>query len=79
VQNAFERQFSEHGKASLERSQTSLRKRLVEHLQKLDKIGTAGGYTSSVEREIGNFQAQIQAIEAILAREDEGESAPPED
>ena len=65
----FERQLAEHGKESLEKSRTALHRRLAEHFQKLEEIRQVGDYTSSVEREIQNFQQQIAAINDILWRE----------
>lgn len=62
----FERQLAEHGRRSLEKSLNSLQKRLAEHLDKLREIQKVGGHTSSVEREIRNFQRQIDAINQAL-------------
>ena len=62
----FERQMAQHGSASLEKSRASLEERLVEHEEKLEAIRDAGGYTSSVEREIRNFLQQIEAIDYLL-------------
>lgn len=62
----LERQLAEHGITSLERSRSSLERQLAEHLEKLEEIRGIGGYTSSVEREIRNFQQQIRAIDDIL-------------
>jgi len=60
--NHFERQLAEHGKRSLEKSLQSLEKRLAEHLEKLPDLK----YPSSVEREIRNFEGQIEAIKQSL-------------
>ena len=65
----FERQLAEHGQESLEKSRPALQRHLAEHLRKLEEIRQTGGYTSSVEREIRNFQQQIAAINDILRRE----------
>ena len=61
--------MAEHGKESLEKSRIALHRRLAEHVRKLEEIRQVGGYTSSVEREIQNFQQQIAAINDILWRE----------
>lgn len=65
----FERQLVLQGRESLERSRTTLERRIVEHLQKLQDLRQAGGYTSSIEREIRNFRQQVDAINNILMRE----------
>jgi hypothetical protein len=65
---AFERQLSEHGIASLLSSQRTLQGRLASHLDDLARYRAAGGFTSSVEREIRNFRSQLAAIESILRR-----------
>ena len=64
----FEGQLAEHGIGSLLRSQRRLTGRLNEHLDKLDNIRAAGGFTSSVEREIRNYRAELAAIEDVLGR-----------
>jgi wobble nucleotide-excising tRNase len=65
----FERQLAEHGRGSLEKSRATLERRLAEHLQKLEELQRIGGHTSSIEREIRNFQQQIDAVNEILRRE----------
>ncbi len=65
---SFERQVSSAGIGSLLRSRQSLQGRLGAHLQKLDEVTRAGGFTSSVETEIVNFSQQINAIDEILRR-----------
>jgi RHS repeat-associated protein len=62
----FERQLADHGRRSLERSRRSIERRLQEHLRKLDGMRSSGGYTSSVEREISNFQRELEAIRRVL-------------
>jgi len=42
--------------------------RLAEHLDKIEQARKAGGYTSSMEREVEIFQKSIDAIKQILAR-----------
>lgn len=64
----FERQLADHGKESLLRSRERLEARLVEHLKELQEIRAVGGYTSSVEREMRNFEQQIDAIDEVLGR-----------
>jgi RHS repeat-associated protein len=64
----FERQFAEHGRSSLERSRRSIERQLAEHQQSLAQYQRLGGHTSSVEREIANFEHELQAIEDVLRR-----------
>jgi RHS repeat-associated protein len=66
--NKYKRQLAEQGPSSLERSRRSLLRRLAEHLKKLAEYREQGGYTSSVEKEIRNFQSEIEAIDEILGR-----------
>jgi len=65
----FEHQLAEHGRGSLEKSRATLERRTAEHLQKFEELRQAGAYTSSIEREIRNFQQQLAAIDDILRRE----------
>ena len=65
---AFERQFAQHGRVALEKSLMSFEKRLAEHLLKIEAARRAGGYTSSMEREIKIFQESISAIKEILGK-----------
>lgn len=62
----FGKQLSEHGPRSLRRSQAKIGRRLTEHRQKLEQIREAGGHTSSVEREIRNFERELEAIDRVL-------------
>ncbi|OYX39575.1 MAG: hypothetical protein B7Y91_00715 [Rhodobacterales bacterium 32-64-14] len=64
----YERQLLDVGRASVIKSKRSLEKRLAEHLEKLEKYRAAGGYTSSVEKEISNWTAELEAIERVLNR-----------
>jgi hypothetical protein len=41
-------------------------RRLAEHRSKLTEIGSIGGYTSYIEREILNYEGQLAAIDQIL-------------
>ncbi|UOB19000.1 DUF6443 domain-containing protein [Abyssalbus ytuae] len=63
---AFQKQLQQHGKKSVTKSQNKIQRRLTEHLKKLKEIKKAGGHTSSVEREIATFKAQLQAIKDVL-------------
>jgi RHS repeat-associated protein len=62
----FERQLVESGVQSLQKSRSSLQGLIVEHLEKIAKAKAKGGFTSSMETEIRNFQRQINAINEIL-------------
>jgi hypothetical protein len=64
----FDRQLRQHGAESLKRSRSSLERRLFEHRKKLEEYRSIGGYTSSVEKEIRNFEDQIAAIDEVLRR-----------
>ena len=66
----FERQLAEHGVTSLKDSLATFERRLAEHQQKLVDIRKAGGYTSSVEREIRNYQQQINAVKEVLKKDE---------
>ena len=63
-----ERQYAQHGRASLERSRRTVLRRIKEHLKKLDEIREAGGNTSSIEREIRNWMQELNAIDEVLRR-----------
>jgi RHS repeat-associated protein len=65
---AFEQQLAQHGRENLVNSATSIRARLAEELANLEKYKAAGGFTSSVEREIRTFRRQLEAIRQILER-----------
>ncbi len=62
----FERQLAEHGRESLLKSRERLEARLAEHQKELEQIEAIGGYASSIEREIRNFEQQINAVDEIL-------------
>jgi RHS repeat-associated protein len=64
----FGKQLKDHGAVSLEKSRATLEKRLDEHREKLERYIGEGGYTSSVETEIRNFERQIEAIDHVLGR-----------
>jgi RHS repeat-associated protein len=65
---AFERQLEQAGRKSLEKSLQSFEKELAKHLSKIEEARKAGGYTSSMEKEVRIFQNSIAAIKQILAR-----------
>jgi hypothetical protein len=62
----YQLQLEKDGAGSLRKSKDSLDEQLKIHRQKLDTVKKEGGYTSSIEREIRNFEAEIEAIEQIL-------------
>jgi len=64
----FEGQLAKHGLNSVLKSQRKIQKRLNQHLDDLARYRAAGGYTSSVEREIRTFRGELAAIEEILGR-----------
>ncbi|MEW6743530.1 MAG: RHS repeat-associated core domain-containing protein [Planctomycetota bacterium] len=59
-------QLREHGRGALEKSRRSIEKNLAEYRQKLEDIRKAGGYTSSVETEIRNWESELEAIDQVL-------------
>jgi hypothetical protein len=59
---------AEGGKRALQRALRSTERRLAEHLADLERYRQAGGYTSSVEREIAGFRGQIQALQDALSK-----------
>jgi hypothetical protein len=63
---AFEKQLKRDGMKSILKTQARIQKNLAEHTQKLEQIRKAGGYSSSVEREIKTFQSQLDAIKVLL-------------
>lgn len=65
---AFEKQLAKDGMKSILKTQSRLQKNLTEHIQKLAEIKKAGGYSSSVEREIKTFQSQLNAIQDLLKK-----------
>lgn len=62
----FQKIFEQGGIKSLLKSKESIGKNLIEHQQKLQQYKAEGGYTSSVEAEISNFQRELNAIDEIL-------------
>ena len=62
------RQLEKDGLKSLLKSQQKLERRLAEHTEKLQSIKEAGGYTSSVEREITGFKKELNAIRSTLEK-----------
>ncbi|MFY9553175.1 MAG: RHS repeat-associated core domain-containing protein, partial [Blastocatellia bacterium] len=68
TRQAFQRQLAQHGRAALEKSLQSFERRLAEHVTKLELYRKAGGYVSSVEKEIKIFKESIQAIKEILGK-----------
>jgi RHS repeat-associated protein len=62
----FERQLARDGLKSLEKSLRSFERNLAEHIRDLARYAERGGYTSSVETEIRNFEAQIETIKQVI-------------
>lgn len=56
------------GRAGVEKALRSLEQRLAEHLSKIDAARRAGGYTSSLEREVANFRQLIAAARQVLGK-----------
>ncbi|HJZ23916.1 MAG TPA: hypothetical protein VJ201_05645, partial [Candidatus Babeliales bacterium] len=64
----YQDQLETDGIESIKKSKSSLESNLNVHKQKLDIIKSEGGYTSSVEKEIRNFEGEIKAIERVLEK-----------
>ncbi len=64
----IERQLAQHGAGSVKTSLQSLERRLGEHQRALEQYRAAGGFTSSVEREIRAFEREIEAIHIVLGK-----------
>lgn len=65
----FQKQLQEHGRTSLERSQRKIERRLNEHKANLERYRATGGHTSSVEREIRNFERRISDVDRYCAQD----------
>jgi hypothetical protein len=60
------KQLAEHGAGSLQKSLKSLTNRIAEHTKDIAKYKAAGGYTSSMEREVKAMQGEVNAINHVL-------------
>jgi RHS repeat-associated protein len=60
--------LAQQGRTGVERALRTLERRLAEHLSKIDAARAAGGYTSSMEREVANFRQLIAAARRILGK-----------
>lgn len=60
------RLVAQGGKKALQRAIRSLSKKIAEHEAKIQAARASGGFTSSMEAEVANWKAQIQAMENIL-------------
>ena len=56
----------ERGYNKLEKSRASIQEQLAAHRVKLDFLKANGGFTSSVEKEITNFEADLNAIRDVV-------------
>ncbi|HEU5259117.1 MAG TPA: RHS repeat-associated core domain-containing protein, partial [Vicinamibacterales bacterium] len=64
----MERVLAQQGRSGVEKALRSLEQRLAEHLEKIRAAKDAGGYTSSMEREVQNFRQLIEAAKKVLGR-----------
>lgn len=64
----MQRVFVQQGRKGVEKALRTLEQRLAEHLSKIDAARAAGGYTSSIEREVSNFRQLITAARQILGK-----------
>jgi RHS repeat-associated protein len=65
----MERVLAQQGKSGVEKALRTLERRLAEHLEKIRAAKDAGGYTSSMEREVQNFRQLIEAAKKVLGRQ----------
>jgi hypothetical protein len=64
----MERVLAQQGRAGVEKALQTLQRRLAEHLEKIGAAKDAGGYTSSMEREVRNFRQLIEAAKRTLKK-----------
>lgn len=64
----FEKQFFRDGRRAVEKSRDSLRRELNDHFAKIREARAAGGFDSSMQREVINFRRQLHAIDDVLRR-----------
>jgi RHS repeat-associated protein len=64
----MERVLAQQGRPGVQKALQSLEQRLAEHLDKIKAAKDAGGYTSSMEREVRNFRQLIEAARKVLGR-----------
>jgi RHS repeat-associated protein len=64
----FERQLAEESTVTLLKARATFQERILEHLEKIATADKTGGFTSSMEREVRNFQQQVNAIDEVLKR-----------
>lgn len=64
----MERVLAQQGRGGVERALQSLERRLAEHVEKIKAAKDAGGYTSSMEREVRNFRQLIEAAKKVLQK-----------
>ncbi len=62
----YSQQFSQYGQESLLKSRNSLERLIQQHEIKIFNARANGGYTSSMEREVRNFQNEINAIDKVI-------------
>ncbi len=63
--NKFNKQLERDGPKSLDKSRTSLQAQTDAHMGKIKDARTKGGYTSSMEREVRTFKAEVKAIDLV--------------
>ena len=62
----YQEQLEQNGAESLQKSKSSIEAQLSMHKKKLNTITKEGGYTSNVEKEIRNFEGELEAIDNAL-------------
>src|SRR5205823_12531183 len=62
----FKRQLENHGKPSLLKSQRNISRELAKHYEKIAEAREKGGYTSSMEAEVRNYEAELEVIAKLL-------------
>ncbi|GAM99123.1 wall associated protein [alpha proteobacterium U9-1i] len=66
MRRAAERQLSQHGRRSVERSLRTIERRIREHERALRQYERDGGYTSSVARELRAWRRERNALRDVL-------------
>jgi RHS repeat-associated protein len=70
VMQKVEKQLAEHGEKSLQKSLSSFEQRIAEHAEKIKEATSAGGNTSSMQREMRAFEKERDAIKQLLEKKE---------
>jgi hypothetical protein len=64
----MEKVLAQQGRPGVEKALHSLEEELARHVDKIAAARSAGGYTSSLEREVRNFRGLIAAAKKVLGQ-----------